>query len=142
MKRVSILIAAVLPYGSAVPTHGAVFVTPVEVKHFAPSPFSRESVVSQTDTWEPPHIVLTNVASADRPVWIANAGDGSDRLFIVQQTGTVIIVGDDTPFLNLEPNSVIPIGGNVPTNPHVKMVSIAFPSDYAHNGYLDRKSVV
>ena len=136
MKRVSILIAAVLPYGSAVPTHGAVFVTPVEVKHFAPSPFSRESVVSQTDTWEPPHIVLTNVASADRPVWIANAGDGSDRLFIVQQTGTVIIVGDDTPFLNLEPNSVIPIGGNVPTNPHVKMVSIAFPSDYAHNGYF------
>ena len=136
MKLINTLIAAALLCKAATQSHAAVFVLPTEINHFASPPFSRDPIVSRTDTWEPPHIVLTNVASADLPVWIANAGDGSDRLFVVQQSGAVMIVGDSTPFLNLEPNFVTPVGGNAPPNPQVKMVSIAFPPDYAHKGHF------
>ncbi len=133
---IQFFISAFLLYCLIAQSEGAVFVQPTVISHFAPSSYSIQPVTNQTDTWEPPHIVLTNIVSADRPVWIANAGDGSDRLFIVQQSGAVIIVGDDMPFLNLEPNMVLPHGGTVPSNSQVKMVSIAFPPDFIHKRYF------
>jgi Glucose / Sorbosone dehydrogenase len=136
MRINKIFIPIVLLFGLAMRSYSAVFVLPTEINHFASPPLSRDPIASRTDTWEPPHIVLTNVASVAIPVWIANAGDGSDRLFVVQQSGAVIIVGDQTPFLNLEPNFVTPIGGNAPPNPQVRMVGIAFPPDYAHKGHF------
>lgn len=123
--------------GLAAQGRAAVFVLPTEIHHFSPMRFSRGADADRTNTWEPPHIILTNVTSADHPVWIANAGDGSDRLFIVQQSGTVVIVGKDTPFLDLRTNVVIvtPIN-SPPSSPQTKMVSIAFPPDYAQKGYF------
>jgi hypothetical protein len=137
VKSANALILAVVLCNFAAQSHGAVFVLPTEINHFTPSPFLRDPVVSPPDTWEPPHIIVTNIASAALPVWIANAGDGSDRLFVVQQTGSVIIVGDAIPFLNLQPNSGVvlsSVGGGALPGPQVRMVSVAFPPDYAHKG--------
>jgi hypothetical protein len=80
MKTFDALIVALLLCNFAAKSYGAVYVPATEIKHFTPSPFSSEPIVSQTDTWEPPHIILTNIASAALPVWIANASDGSDQI--------------------------------------------------------------
>jgi hypothetical protein len=86
------------------------------------------------------------MSGADRPVWIANAGDGSGRVFFVEQPGVIRIIGNSAPFLDLrslpfeippclfvEPlGSVIDLG-LIPQPPAprvVAAVSVAFPPDY------------
>ena len=91
---------------------------------------------------ENPHLVFQNVASANCPVWIANASDGTGRVFFVEQHGTVRIVGEEMPFLNLQPSSVTvtPVGGGEPylwpPQRNISLVSVAFPTNYASKGYF------
>lgn len=59
-----------------------------------------------TATQQWPEIALQEVASGfDQPVHVTHAGDGSGRLFVVEQPGTLRIVEDgervDTPFLDI-----------------------------------------
>jgi glucose/arabinose dehydrogenase len=66
------------------------------------------------------------------PVAIAHAGDGSERLFVVEQRGAVRIVADgallDVPFLDLR--DLVRSGGER------GLLGLAFHPDYAVNGRL------
>ena len=102
----------------------------------APTPPPAPSVV---DAAQPggsltgdPQVQLVQIATglAD-PINVANAGDGSGRLFIVERTGTIRIVQDglllDEPFLdvqNLVKSDFLEQG----------LLGLAFHPDYATNG--------
>ena len=66
------------------------------------------------------------------PVHVTNAHDGSNRLFVVEQTGTIRIYKDGallaTPFLDV--SGLISPGGEQ------GLLSVAFHPDYANNGFF------
>jgi uncharacterized protein (TIGR03437 family) len=77
------------------------------------------------------------------PVFIASAGDGSNRLFVVEQAGRIRILRNGvvaaTPFLDIT-SRVLCCGEQ-------GLLSVAFPPDYATSGqfyvyYVDRLSYV
>ena len=75
-------------------------------------------------------LVLTPIIEATSVVDIKNAGDGSNRLFLVQQTGAVLIYGNgqllESPFVNLR--SIVRIGQEQ------GLLSMASSPNYAENG--------
>jgi uncharacterized repeat protein (TIGR01451 family) len=66
------------------------------------------------------------VSGLDHPVQVTHAGDGSRRLFVVEQRGTIRIIEDDslqpTPFLNITDRVLY--GGER------GLLSVAFPPDF------------
>ena len=69
----------------------------------------------------------------DQPTKIANAGDGSKRLFIAEKTGKIKIIDSTgtilaTPFLD--------ISGLITTNSERGLLGLAFHPDYTNNGYF------
>jgi glucose/arabinose dehydrogenase len=80
-----------------------------------------------------PQLEFTKISTLANVVDIANAGDGSDRLFLVQQTGRIFIVDHgtnlETPFLNIQ-NRV------VSSDNEQGLLSLAFPPDYKTSGYF------
>ena len=73
----------------------------------------------------------------DRPVWMCQAPDGSDRRFVVEQTGRILILpgGSDgsavKEFLNItERKPFVDLGPNT----HVGLISIAFHPGFKTNG--------
>src|SRR5262245_63853368 len=74
-------------------------------------------------------VVASGLAS---PVAIANAGDGSMRLFVVEQAGTIRIVSGgqvlSTPFLDI---SAKVLGGG-----ERGLLGLAFDPAYASNGFF------
>lgn len=82
---------------------------------------------------EDPELEFTQIASRTNVVDIANAGDGSGRLFIVQKFGVIFIIEDgvelETPFLDLR-NKVMSTGGEQ------GLLSVAFAPDYETSGYF------
>ncbi len=89
------------------------------------------------DNIELPEISLTQVTSGlVRPVHITHAGDGSGRLFVVEQHGTILILDGDLverPFLDIQDRVASPAisGGN-----EQGLLSAAFPPDYPDKGYF------
>jgi hypothetical protein len=75
-----------------------------------------------------PVLLFTQVAAADRPVFVAHAGDGTDRLFFVEQSGKVGIVG--------RTNSFLDISSRVAQSTNLGMVSVAFPPAYDSKGHF------
>ncbi len=76
---------------------------------------------------------LTQVSDLSDVVDIANAGDGSGRLFLVQQSGRIYILDDDgvieAPFLDIR-DEVESMGNEQ------GLLSLAFAPDYAATGYF------
>mgnify|MGYP003328768156 FL=1 len=69
----------------------------------------------------------------NRPLLVANAGDGSGRLFIVEQDGAIQVIAENqalnTPFLN--------IGGRVLSEGNEQgLLGLAFHPNYEDNGYF------
>ena len=66
-----------------------------------------------------------------QPVFIANAGDGSNRLFIVERTGRIWIFADGTllpsPFLDI--HSIVNSSGS-----EQGLLTLAFHPNYQANG--------
>lgn len=89
------------------------------------------------DTLDLPAVELTQVsAGLVRPVAITHAGDGSGRVFIVEQRGRIYILDGElgeTPFLNIEDRVMSPAsgGGN-----EQGLLGLAFPPGYADKGYF------
>ncbi|HUF38001.1 MAG TPA: PQQ-dependent sugar dehydrogenase [Anaerolineales bacterium] len=73
--------------------------------------------------WEP---VATGF---DRPVLLTHPGDGSGRLFVVEQDGLIRIIGRDTPFLDL--TGLVTTSGN-----EQGLLGLAFDPDFTANGYF------
>jgi len=67
----------------------------------------------------------------EQPVYVADAGDGSGRLFVVEQPGRIRIVRDGVvapePFLDI--SAIVEAGGS-----EQGLLSVAFDPDYAENG--------
>lgn len=82
-------------------------------------------------TQEPALNLQLVVAGFTRPVYLTNAGDGSGRLFIVEQAGRVWIMDDGErlpePFLD-----IVPLVGSSANEQG--LLSLAFHPDYATNG--------
>lgn len=71
------------------------------------------------------------VMGLQRPVGIANAGDGSGRLFVVEKVGRVRILRDG----RLEPRAFLDITDRVQSGSNEQgLLGIAFHPDYAENG--------
>jgi hypothetical protein len=68
------------------------------------------------------------------PVHLTNAGDGSQRLFVVEQSGIIRIIKNNvvlsTPFLDIQNRVLFPGFGER------GLLSVAFPPDYASKGYF------
>ncbi len=80
----------------------------------------------------PDSVQLVSVVEGfDRPIYVTGAGDGSGRLFVVEQPGVIQIVKDgewlETPFLDIR--SLINSGGS-----ERGLLGLAFHPDYAKNG--------
>jgi glucose/arabinose dehydrogenase len=80
-----------------------------------------------------PSVSLANpIGDFDQPVHIANAGDGSNRLFVVEQRGRILIVQNGArlpvPFLDIR--------DRVSCCGERGLFSVAFPPGYAAKGYF------
>ena len=91
---------------------------------------SRRPAFAQ-DNMDMPDVSLTQVAAGlARPVHITHAGDGSGRLFIIEQHGRITILDDEravSPFLDITDRVQSPLtgGGN-----EEGLLSLAFPSRF------------
>jgi len=82
----------------------------------------------------PPELELVPVASGlSTPVVVTNAGDGSNRLFIVEKVGRIRIVENGallaTPFLDIDP--IVNSGGS-----EQGLLGLAFHPNYTGTGYF------
>ncbi|MCC6616965.1 MAG: PQQ-dependent sugar dehydrogenase [Anaerolineae bacterium] len=82
-------------------------------------------------------VVLNEIASGfSRPLFLTHAGDGSDRLFVVEQGGRIWILGADgrldTPFLDV--SSLVSPAANAAGYTERGLLGLAFHPDYAQNG--------
>ena len=80
-----------------------------------------------------PRVELERIASGfDQPLLVTHAGDGSNRLFVVEQGGRILILERDRvlqpPFLDL--SSEIRAGGEQ------GLLGLAFHPDYRRNGFF------
>jgi glucose/arabinose dehydrogenase len=80
---------------------------------------------------------LVEVASGfRRPLYVANAGDGSGRLFVVEQGGRIFVVEDgqrlETPFLDL--TQLVSRDANQSGYTERGLLGLAFHPDYENNG--------
>jgi glucose/arabinose dehydrogenase len=82
-----------------------------------------------------PTVQLDLVANhLSRPVYVTHAGDGSGRLFVVEQTGTIRIVRDGQvqaePFLDISSQT----GGGTSGGSEQGLLGLAFAPEYAETG--------
>jgi len=98
-----------------------------------------ETVTSLPD---PATVTLTPIADGFiRPLGITHAGDGSDRLFVLEQGGRIWIVDEATgerraqPFLDLSA-LVSPAANDLGTYTERGLLGAAFHPDYAENGFV------
>ncbi len=80
-----------------------------------------------------PEVVLTPFLSGlDTPVQLTHAGDGSGRLFVVEQRGRVLVVREGV----LEPEPFLDIRERVSCCGERGLLSVAFPPGYAEKGHF------
>ena len=76
-------------------------------------------------------VSLSSVATGlSKPVFVTNAGDGSNRLFIVEQTGRIRIVDGGV----LLPQPFLDLSASISTGGERGLLGLAFHPDYATNG--------
>lgn len=113
----------------------------------ATEPAPTEAAPTATDTLPPSptplpqtlglnqlNVQLLPVAGGlNEPVYLTHAGDGSGRLFVVEQPGRILVVQNGRvnpePFLDITP--LVGSGGS-----EQGLLSVGFHPDFAQNGYL------
>ncbi len=103
------------------------------VRHFGGSPAGPEWTSASAPLGGAPAIMFTPLpGSVSSPMQVANAGDGSGRLFVVEQAGTIHLYKNGallaTPFLDI--HTLVTCCGEQ------GLLSMAFHPDYATNGYF------
>jgi len=96
-------------------------------------------IVNATAFPNPDLFIWTKVFSGlEKPLWLTGAGDGTERLFIVVQSGTIYVARDgkilDQPFLDIS---------DLASGPHTKLgyterglLGLAFHPAFAQNGFF------
>ena len=80
----------------------------------------------------PPRIRLTRLGGRfDNPVYLTHAGDGSGRLFVVEQRGVIRVMDQAG---NLSPTPFLDIRTKVRFGGERGLLSVAFHPDFARNG--------
>ncbi len=101
-----------------------------------PSPTNEETspLQSATSLPEPASYTWQTIASGlSAPVGITNAGDGSGRLFILEQAGVIRILQNDS----LAPEPFLDIRDRVGSNGSERgLLGLAFHPQYSENGYF------
>ncbi|MBL4591122.1 MAG: PQQ-dependent sugar dehydrogenase [Phycisphaerales bacterium] len=103
--------------------------------------FACACLVGALSTVANAQLTTQQVASGiDRPVFMTHAGDGSGRLFIIEQEGQIRVLQSDgtllaAPFMDID--SIV-VGGNSGGDER-GLLGLAFHPDYANNGkfYVD-----
>jgi len=86
---------------------------------------------SATPTGTTPDIEFAFVAGGfEEPVFVTNANDGSNRLFVVEQSGVIQIIQNGTRF----PSPFLDIRDRVRPGGEQGLLSMAFHPNYAENG--------
>jgi glucose/arabinose dehydrogenase len=80
------------------------------------------------DTYEW-QLILSGLA---RPIGLTNAGDGSGRLFVIEQSGVIRVIRDN----DLLPEPFLDISGQVSCCGERGLLGLAFHPEYNHNGYF------
>jgi hypothetical protein len=88
--------------------------------------------VAVADTVLPPPGLQPLASGLSQPVFLASAPGDPTRLFVVEKTGTVRILRNDT----LLPTPFVNVGTLVSRGSEQGLLSIAFHPDYAANGYV------
>lgn len=76
--------------------------------------------------------VVSLVSGLSSPVHITNAGDGSDRIFVVERRGTIRIIESGS----LQPTPFLDIQDRVQAGGEEGLLSLAFPPGFAAKGYF------
>ena len=100
----------------------------------ADSPTSSPTITANLPPLDSLTIHVKAIASGfEHPVYLTHAGDGSGRLFVVEQPGRIRIIKNGqvlpTPFLD-----IVSIVGSSATEQG--LLSVAFHPDYANNGFF------
>ncbi|MCY4070420.1 MAG: PQQ-dependent sugar dehydrogenase [Chloroflexi bacterium] len=104
-----------------------------------------EAIVSRASAPSAEDVVLSEIASGfNRPLYVTHAGDGSERLFVLEQTGKVWVIKDGVrarqPFLDI--SGLVTATANRLYSEQ-GLLGLAFHPEYASNGrffvnYTDR----
>ncbi len=97
--------------------------------------FSTTAVLRVQAASIPPSLHFTQIVSGlTDPVFVTNAGDGSNRLFIIEQTGQILVYKNggllSTPFLNIAGL----ISNFTGVNGEQGLLCLAFDPNYSSNG--------
>jgi glucose/arabinose dehydrogenase len=74
----------------------------------------------------------TPIRGFSSPIGIGHAGDGSNRIFVVEQGGRVRVVKSGV----LQPTPFLDIAGRISAGGERGLLGLAFPPDYARKGYF------
>jgi len=131
--RLALVAVITLVAGGCSSPEGAEAVTPQPDRSSSSSPSPEVSRRPSQREFDPAAIDLDLEPVAeglDSPLGVTHAGDGSGRLFIVEQTGAIRVMRDgeilDEPFLDV--SGIIVAGGEQ------GLLGLAFHPDYARNG--------
>ena len=104
----------------------------------APSPVGPPPTAAP---WDPLSLALARVVSGlQRPLWVGSAGDGSGRLFVLEQAGTIRVTRDgrlvSRPYLNIRDR--VSAGGER------GLLALAFAPTFARDGrfYVDARGEI
>ena len=91
------------------------------------------STVALAQTTEPPTLALgTPIKGFSSPIGIGHAGDGSNRIFVVEQGGRIRIIKSGV----LQPTPFLDIATRISSGGERGLLGLAFPPDYARKGYF------
>jgi glucose/arabinose dehydrogenase len=91
------------------------------------------TTVARARTFDLPTLGLgTPVRGFASPVGVTHAGDGSNRVFVVEQGGRVRIVRGGV----LQPTPFLDIAARISSGGERGLLGLAFPPDYARKGYF------
>lgn len=100
------------------------------VPEATPTPVPHASAIEAPAATVEPRLELKPVATLVRPVFLTHAGDGSDRLYIVEQAGRILILENGV----LLPEPFLDIRARVKdTGNEQGLLGLAFPPDYGRS---------
>lgn len=98
-----------------------------------------EVVITRDSAPNPDLLHLTRIASGfDRPLYVTHAGDGSGRLFVVEQGGRILVMDESarSPRLFLDVSHLISPYALTGEYTELGLLGLAFHPNYASNGSI------